>query len=602
VCARERTRSSILKFYDIFDTRAVIIYWMTDTNRGDHRWDPIMTSRVACSPTFLREGRRDWIECYSSCVTLNIFAGAQYQWNASTPGAHYWPGDLDIDRDGTAPAVFFDEWLPKFAEEMFGPKAGSDMEDLFRGALSPVYMVLPDVVSAAALIPNTTSRMEQQTAGMRKAAAGIDRVWRRLEAGEKDVLRPGSEPYFYGLSEQAGRALAYGSWHLARMRAEQALRRGADPAEAAAILRKDIEQLKIDQDLARRMDRRTDGKPLAGKANMHRWAKAIIQPLYRNPDYADRLAELERLEMALGKGEMIELRESEAGVRSVRWLIQDGQNARIESLGEASAAFVDYPTQRDSDRSLLIEGLSERARGDGCLVTFDPVDVSGYLEKEGRLRFYVNGGAEGGHDINIALVSDGPGEERETSSVNLSEFLSVDGLEATWQLADVPLEDVLPAGQNLISGVRFRQAHRWQRSGPLWIDSVYVCLPGDPVETKVAIQSPPERPAATTAEIRPVILREDRFVGGEGTESRVETRLKLTADGSLTDASVYLRILSEDGKPLAQETIYRAKRLNAPWWSPEMRFDLGCEIGKGVLQMTLRSGEIDQTFSRELSW
>jgi len=608
VCVRENVRPAIAAFYEIFDTRPVLVYWMTDTMPGDHRWAPIFTSRVRFAKTFKQAGRRDWIFAYSSsCRPLTAVAGAQYLWNADSPGAALWPGGIDIDRDGTQPAAFFDGMLPKFVAELFGERAAPDLLDVFKGCISPSYCMLPGDVARMCRTPNTADRMQQQYEALVRACGGLERVWQRIELGKKDVLRRRAEPYFYGLTEQVGRARLWASFHLATMRASEALRRGEPEPKIAAELEAASQRVRADAAIAERMSARVKKKPKSGKADTNRWLRKRINARYYETDQDALLTQLQRLRDVVN-GRSVELRESHANAPTVRHLLpDDGRGVVLRGKGATKLSLVSYPTQGGSETAIQIEGLTQPWH-DGLSVGFPAVDIEGYVEDGGVLRFYINGGGAGNQQFTFWLYARNPNGEVTKTDVKgwrwvaLADYVAIDDLEATWQLVSIPLGRLLRKGYTKVAGFGMNNAVYNEVCGPVWIDSMYVAMNRVPIEHEVAVQAPPEQPPATEARPVAVGVQPTIFVGASGMESRVMLGLKLEGNGALTNVRIALRFVRPDGEVVRSEPVLSAAKLRTPWWSPSLRFDLGPLVSKRRIEIVLTSNEVRKRTTAVVRW
>ncbi|MBN1670073.1 MAG: hypothetical protein JXR37_03525 [Kiritimatiellae bacterium] len=600
VCVRENRVEDIRKFYEIFDGRPVLVFWMF----GDERWGPMFSARIATAKTFLRPGGAPVrMMAPDRDMHLRFPAGAQYMWNANTPGAFDYPGGIRLDRDATEPSVLYAEWVPKFAAEWYGEAVGRDLADMFRGSISLSYALEPGAVATLSGQPNTAARMQQQYEAAKQGFAGLERVWARIEAGERDLIRPDALGDFHRLSEQAGRILAYTSYHLARLRFEEGQRDMKPNRELAAELAAALDRVKADNATAKRMDARIEGKEKSRLTLLCERRVAAQKTLYENPDYDGHIQRLRELWEIAQAGKVTERREPPQNAGSVRWLMQDGDGVQLTAKADTKACLVSYPTQGGSGKAIQLDNLSTIYK-DGASFTFPPVNIGDYREKRGRLRFYVNGGGSGGHEFTFWLHGRDPneaGNEPKTADYGrLSDYVTVDGLEATWQLVDVPLGKVLARGQTEVSGFRLNYAQNG-RQGPFWIDSMYVCLPADPVAAQVPVQERSSRPA-TWAKIEPLRVRPREFVGEAGTESRIELLLRLTGDGKLSDARIALRFLDENGIPFFSHELIRARELRTPRWFEPLSLDLGRECTKATVEMIIRSRELSKTFTTEAVW
>jgi hypothetical protein len=330
--------------------------------------------------------------------------------------------------------------------------------------------------------------------------------------------------------------------------------------ELAARLAAAIRRVKEDNATAKRMDARTRDVSMGPLTHLNRWNRKMQNRLYKNPDYDGHVKKLEDL-LSMLHGKVVELRESKENRVSVRWLFRDGKDTTLRGSGNVRMTLVPWPAQGGAGTAIQADGLAT-AWKDRAYATFPAVDVTAHREREGRLRFYVNGGRDGGHDLSFSLALDSGGSKG-SRHVKLGDYVTVDGLEATWQLVDIPLADLLPEGEARVCGFNMGYSQRYKIAGPLWIDSMYVCLPAEPEPVRAPVQERSARPA-TRAQLEPVLVRTDKFVGGEGTESRITLPLRLTGDGRLTDVRILLRILGQDGKPFLTHPLLEARELRTP--------------------------------------
>jgi len=607
VCVRENVRPAVEAFAKLFPSRPLLLYWMADAAQDDQRWGPLFSSRVRYASTFLLEGRRDWLFGISSgCRPLAAVAAAQYMWNVQTPGSALWPGPLDVDRDGSEPAAFFGKQLETFAVELFGPNAAPDLLDVFRGCISPSYCIAPVDVARMCQVANTPERMQQQYDALLRATGGLERVWRRLEAGVDGVLAEDRIPYLNGLSDQTCRARLWASYHLAWMTASHALRRGEPEDRIATDLAKAIERVRADGDFTLSMLARIKGAPRFGKADLNRWALRRIEERDYKTTKKSLKRDLERLKMVL-HGRMVELRESDGNARTVLPLLPDSSGeVECAGRGAAEATFVSWPTQGESAAALQLDGLTVWSK-DGASVKFPLVDVGELRKKPSVLRFYINGGGTGYQRLIFWLYpsSDGAAttdEDAERKWVRLRDYVEVDDLEATWQLVSIPLDKLLKPGAHSIVGFGVNNAVSDDVCGPVWIDTMYVAADAEPVEREVAVARPKDRGPAREAEVHMVGVQATTAVAGEGLESRMLFSIKVTGDGSLTDVRVTVRIVGPGGGVLHTAPVFEAARLRTPWWSPSLRYNLGRYVQDVSLEVVLESREASRTATKIVTW
>jgi hypothetical protein len=511
-----------------------------------------------------------------------------------------------VDRDGEQPTVFFRGQLPAFVSELFGPVVVKDMLETFRGCISPSYCLAPVEVARMCRVRNTVARMRQQYDALVRATGGLERVWQRLEAGEGGVLADDRVPYLNGLSEQTGRARMWASYHLAWMEAVDSHRRGQAEERIAADLDKAVERVEFDIDFTRRMLGRIRGELRFGQADLNRWVRSRIEERYYKTSAETLIQNLKQLQMVF-RGRVVELGESDANAGTIRSLLPES-SGEVECTGKGAmeARMVDWPTQGGSGLALQLDGLTE-AWKDGAAITFPPVDVSALSQRPSVLRFYVNGGGAGHQNLTFWLYARNGGQtskedEKDWQHVALSDYVDIDELEATWQLVSIPLERLLKPGFDTIIGFGVNNAVVGEICGPVWIDTMYVAETAEPVGRDVAVRRPPERGPAREAEIHVLGMQPSTFAGAEGTESRMMFGLKLTGDGTLTDAKVSVRVSTLDGRVLCAEQVFEAVRLRMPWWSPSLRYDLGAYLQDATLEVALASREVNRTITKSIRW
>jgi len=298
VCLREREHPLLPPFYDIFKDHPIQMYWYPEPNRGQLKWNPLLTGRVSNAMSFYRPGMEDYSFCKTGGpIDMAMLTGILYTWNTTTAGAEVHLGSLDPIRDGARPEVFYEKHLPMVLKYWYGPEIASDLVDIYSGAISISYLLQPDKVTELCSIENSLELMNQQYSSLHKGVQGLDRIWRRIESGESSLLRPAPRNYFYGLSEQAGRGLAYGSFNLTSMTAEQARNEGRTKKEILAVLDEGILRLQRDISIAQSMDRRTKSQVKDGYAKVFRKIQAEHTHLYENPQYGALLEKLDAMKL-----------------------------------------------------------------------------------------------------------------------------------------------------------------------------------------------------------------------------------------------------------------------------------------------------------------
>ncbi len=638
VCVRESAQPAVAAFAQLFPDRPILVPWMVDATSGDHNWCPLYANRAHFAKTFREPGRTTWVlGSSSSCAPLAAAAAAQYLWNPDAPGAALWPGDLNVELEcGTAGwtslragarsvalaqdtagqasrATGTGGTLAAFATEAFGHKAAPWLLDAFRGCTSPSYCLMPSDVARVAETPNTAARMRQQYESLVRASGGIERLWQRWEAGERRLILPDAAPYFCGLSEQVVRSRAWASYHLARLRVAEGLRTGEPRDPLAAELEGAIRRVEADAALATRTNARVANRPRAGKAEHVRWFAKSLRTRYDDTAYGRLTDDLRRVLRVL-KGRMVELREApDADPPSLPLLPDDGKGLTLRGKGATKASVVPYPTQGGSKAAIQAEGLTQPWH-DGFAVGFPPVDVSRHLKANGVLRFYINGGGAGGQQLTFWLyggtgvppVDDGTGKMPVPPPrwpwVSLADYVAVDDLEATWQLVSIPLDRLLPRGYTQVTGFGMNDATPGEVCGPLWLDTMYVAAPGQPVEADAQVQEPPAQPPATEARVLACGVQPSAYVTGDGMANRLLLALKVMGNGTLSDVRIALRFLTPEGKLIASHQAVAAARIRTPWWSPSLRYDLGVLVPEVRIEMALTSSEVNATGGADVRW
>lgn len=643
VCVRESAPQAIAAFRQLFEGRPILAHWLIEGTGGESQWCPLFSSRARFAQTFSRmrdedEGRGraekatanhanpresepgtrnprpqarpphplGVLATSSSFAPVAAAAAAQYLWNADSPGAGPWPGEVDPGRDGAEGSEAFLALVPAFAAEAFGAKAGPPLAEAFRGCISPSYCLMPAEIARLAMQDNRAELMQEHYDALVRASGAIERVWQRFEAGERRLIFAETAPYFYGLSEQAARSRAWASHHLARLRALEALRRGEPRAAIAAELRDAILRVETDAALAERMDARLGKKPKAGKAEHNRWLAGSLRTRYEDTSRESLREPLQRLLDVL-EGTRIEERDApDATLPPLYLLPDDDREVALRSKGATAVSFVTYPTTGRRKTALQAEGLSVPWH-DGFSVGFPAVDVADYVKAGGVLRFYANGGGTGHQQLLLRLYARDaagatPADERPWPSVPLAEYLAIDDLEATWQLVTIPLARLLPPSYSKIAGFGITNVVSNEVCGPLWLDGLRVAAAGETIRVAVPVQEPPPQPPATEARVLACGVQASTYLTAEGLASRLMLGLKVVGNGSLSNLRIELRLLTPEGQLISAHQAVAAERIRTPWWSPTLRYSIDNLIPSAQLEMILSSDEVKATGSIIVRW
>jgi len=605
LAVRESAQPAIQAFSRLVRPRPLFVLWNIDATAGDDAWCPLFSSRARHAVTFARAGSvAGVLATATSCSPLAAAAGAQYLWNADSPGAEPWPGDLDVERDGSEPAPFFGAALPSLLAAAYGDKAGPPLAEVFLGCVSPSYCALPGEVARLAETANSVSRMRQQYAALVRASASLERVWQRFETGERHLIYTDAAPAFYGLTEQVARARVWASYHSVHLGVAEALRAGRPRPAIAAELSDAIPRVAADAAAGRRLAARVAARPRAGAAEPSPWVARSLRALDSSEAEAALVGRLERL-LKVVRGTTLELRESpEAATRSLPLVPKDGEGVTLRGKGAARLRLVRYPARGGS--AIQIEGLTQPWH-DGAAVGFPAVDVARHLGARSALRFYINGGAAGGQQLTFWLYARGAGgdpapPDTKWPYVALGDYVAVDDLEATWQLVSIPLDRLLPAGYTQVTGFGLNNATYGEVCGPVWIDTLYVAPDAKPVEVEVPVQEPPAQAPATEARVLAVGVQPTTAMAADGPVSRLMLALNVVGNGYLSNVRITLRVLDRDGEELLAREAVAAEQMRTPWWSPSIRCHLTRLVPKCRLEMTLASDEVRGTGAVDVTW
>jgi len=607
VAVRESAQPAIEAFSRLVKPRPLYVLWNTDSTAGDDAWCPLFSSRARHAVTFARAGRMAGVLATStSCSLLAAAAGAQYLWNADSPGAEPWAGDLNVERDGSEPAAFFGAALPPLLAAAYGDKAGPALAEVFLGCVSPSYCALPGDVARLAETANSASRMRQQYAALVRASASLERVWQRFETGERQLIYTDAAPSFYGLTEQVAHARVWASYHSVHLGVAEALRAGRSRRAIAAELSDAIPRVAADAATGRRLVARVAARPRAGAAEPSHWVARSLRALDSSEAEAALVGRLERL-LKLVRGASVELREPLAAAPEALPLLPEAAEAlTLRGKGAAHLSLVHYPTQGGGGSAIQIEGFTQPWQ-DGAAVGFPAADVTRYAGAASALRFYINGGGAGGQQLTFWLYARGAGGDPAPSDakwpyVSLADYVAVDDLEATWQLVSIPLDRLLPRGYTQVTGFGLNNATYGEVCGPVWIDTMYVAPDAKPVEVEVPVQEPPAQPPATEARVLAVGVQPTTAMAADGPVSRLMLALKVVGNGALSNVRIVLRVIDPDGAELLTREAAVAERMRTPWWSPSIRCHLPRLVPKCRLEMTLASDEVRGTGAVEITW
>jgi hypothetical protein len=363
-------------------------------------------------------------------------------------------------------------------------------------------------------------------------------------------------------------------------------------------------------------------------------------------------------------GQVTELCESAENARTVRLLLpRDGRDVKVRGKGATWVSLVSHPTHAGTGghstfpapaegmiprgkagpqepqglpstppeklnvpvlKCIQIEGLTLPSH-DGLSVSFPPTDVSEYRKAGGVLRFYINGGGAGNQQFTFWLyaraqggggkpeirnpkskLGDGRSEGRDSKGwmwVSLRDYVTIDDLEATWQLVSIPLDRLVREDYPEVTGFGMNNAVDNDVCGPVWIADLYVAMNREPVERQVAVSPPPPQRPATRAMMLPIGVQPTTSIGGAGVEeSHLLLGLKLDANGSLTRVRIALRLVTLNGEVVLSEPVFSAARLRTPWWSTSLRFTVPRALTQARLEMVLASTEVNATYVTEVRW
>ena len=132
---------------------------------------------------------------------------------------------------------------------------------------------------------------------------------------------------------------------------------------------------------------------------------------------------------------------------------------------------------------------------DGCSFSFDPMDIREWVKRKGHLRLYVNSAGPVGYQEMTFWMKlqrqDGTDAPWKWVSIHRNVtreqegFIIIDGIPATWQLLDIPLEQLCAEPDVLLTGFHIN----FCRVPPYGVvlDDIYITGDQPTVQEKIAV-------------------------------------------------------------------------------------------------------------------
>jgi hypothetical protein len=213
---------------------------------------------------------------------------------------------------------------------------------------------------------------------------------------------------------------------------------------------------------------------------------------------ADRAQEhvnaLERL-LELGSGFLVDDVDTPEALAASLIVFSDSvPGLSFRSSGNGDVRLTTEITRRGSGAA--IEFTTPDHAWDGCSFDFDPIDISKWVEQSGRLRLYINSaGPVGYQEMTFWMkLRRADGSEAKWKWVSIHRnttrehpgFITIDGIPATWQLLDIPLEQLCVEQDVLLTGFHLN----FCRVPPYGVvlDDIYITGDQPTVEEKIAFE------------------------------------------------------------------------------------------------------------------
>ncbi len=466
ICVREKQRGNMTAFHNAYRGRPVYFYNNPITSRG---WIPLM----ATSPRFAKTAH------FGATDDL-YFLGVQaedaptwralvhnYAWNVNAPGSGqqrsfvYNPlVDTPRPRKVTRGA------LADINHYVYGPEIGPLVTEAETNIMSWNFLQDPAAVTNRMQdrlgslrarpeaerkpvrweLADTPRVLELCRNGSRDAAAILTRGWRMIQDGDVTLTDEAQQQfesvYSFVLACRALSSAMYAEATAGESAAEGDLPR-CRMVSAAGLVALESHQEAVTALLDQIGERRFfwDARHAADRA-------------------AEHVNTLERL-LELGGGFIVEdVDTPEALAESLVVFGDSAPGLTFSSSGNGDVRLTTQITRRDSEAA--IEFTAPDHAWDGCSFNFDPVDISKWVQQNGRLRLYINSaGPVGYQEMTFWMKLSRPdGSDAKWKWVSIHRnttredagFITIDGIPLTWQLLDIPLEQLCVEQDVLLTG------------------------------------------------------------------------------------------------------------------------------------------------------
>lgn len=499
ICVREKQRPNMKAFHQAYAGRPIYFYNNPITSRG---WMPLM----ATSPRFAKTG-------FFGRPNDMYFLGVQaedertwralvnnYGWNVSAPGAAWQrPFVYNPIVDTSGPRQVTHGVLRDICRNVYGPKIGPLVAEAETKMVAWNFLADPVAISnrmqdrlgvRQARAPGGREAIRWEVAsiplllgvcrdGSLAAAKMLEKAWNMAAEGEVSLTDEAQQQlesvYSYAL---ACRALS-SAMH-------------AEAAASTAAAEGNLDRCRM---LA-----------AAGLASIDRHQAAVRALLYEIGErrffwdarhVAERTEErrepLERL-LELGGGSVVEDVDTPENLATSLVVFDDtAPGLRFRSSGNGDVRLTTEITRRGS--AAAIEFTRPDHAWDGCSFSFDPMDISEWVKRKGHLRLYVNSAGPVGYQEMTFWMKlqrqDGTDARWKWVSIhrNMTRehegFIIIDGIPATWQLLDIPLEQLCAEPDVLLTGFHIN----FCRVPPYGVvlDDIYITGDQPTVQEKIAV-------------------------------------------------------------------------------------------------------------------
>jgi hypothetical protein len=466
ICVREKQRHNMKAFHEAYAGRPVYFYNNPITSRG---WIPLMATSPRCAKTGFFGERDDLYFLGVQAADDRTWRALvnNYGWNVNAPGAGWQRGFVyNPLLDTAGPRQVTGTVLRDICRYVYGPEIGPMVAEAETKIMAWSFLVDPIAVTN-----RMQDRLGTQTArppgggapirwnlesvprllelcrdGSRDAAAILTEAWDMVQAGRVPLTDEAQQQfervYSYALACRALSSAMHAEAAAARSAAEGDLHRCRMVA-AAGIVNIDRHQ----RALRALLEQIGEGRFFWDARHAAERTEERRQPL-------ERLFEL-------GSGFVVEdVDIPEDLAKSLMVFDDDAPGLAFRSSGNGDVRLTTEITRRGSRAA--IEFTRPDHAWDGCSLNFDPVDISECVRKSGRLRLYINSaGPVGYQEMTFWMKLQRPdGSEARWKWVTIHRnttrdhpgFITIDGIPATWQLLDIPLDQLCAEPDVLLTG------------------------------------------------------------------------------------------------------------------------------------------------------